>query len=190
MISPIPESHRPTWARCTEPRLTQMFQDCEPSVSLCRHLIGEFDFKHHDGKGFFTFAPRFHKWALSPRSHMGGAARDVLTVPPYNVNELPSTVTEFGRSFLTNASRLGISLAPSWDSNWHTDGIDDNFTASFSVLWGSLDTCSSRQHGEFECVPRFAPCFGSSDVRKRSVLVLGHKERTEKRPLRQRSFPN
>ena len=29
-------------------------------------MIGDFTFKHHDGPGFYTFAPRFYNWSQAP----------------------------------------------------------------------------------------------------------------------------
>lgn len=52
------------------------------------------------------------------------APGEVRTVPPYDLNELPPDMGKLGRTFLQQASALGITLAPGLDPNWHIDSMD------------------------------------------------------------------
>lgn len=61
----FPESHRPEWANCQDEHLRALFTD-ERNASLCRSLVGDFDFENHTGAGSYTFAPRFRAWDMYP----------------------------------------------------------------------------------------------------------------------------
>jgi hypothetical protein len=131
----LPEGSRSTWGRCTEPRLTQLFTSPE-NMSNCQELIGPFEFKHHDGPGFYTFAPRFFKWSSDPT--FDTPANKTNTVDPYDVKNLPTSgMSPFRRQFLQDADSLGVKFAPSNTQNWHLDAEDYNSVHTFNVLWGT-----------------------------------------------------
>lgn len=132
----LPEGSRSSWGRCTEPRLTGFFT-FKRNEQMVRSLIGDFDFKHHDGPGFYTFAPRFHRWAQAPTRTPKHKSQ---TVPPYTPSALPDSLTPFAGQFIRHAGELGIRLAPSQDTNWHVDGWDYNHVMGFNMLWGSYIT--------------------------------------------------
>ena len=100
-------------------------------------MIGNFGFKHFDGPGFFTFAPRFYRWASHPTTVKASQSQ---TVCPYDVNNLPALFGDFGTAFLNKAGSLGIKLAPSHDDNWHLDGFDYSTVMGMNMLWGSYIT--------------------------------------------------
>lgn len=137
----LPEGSRSTWGRCTEPRMTQLFEFPE-NFSLVKELIGDFEFKHHPGPGFYTFAPRFYRWASHPTMAKADQSQTVL---PFDVKDLPSNVTSEGREFLLHADAMGIKFAPGTENNWHLDGWDYNLVMMMSCLWGTY--INSLPHG-------------------------------------------
>lgn len=138
----LPEGSRSTWARCTDPNLTQLFEFPE-NMSLVREVIGDFEFKHHPGPGFYTFAPRFYRWASHPTVATASQSQTVL---PYDIEQLPPNVTPEGKEFLLHANALGIKCAPSHDNNnWHLDGFDYGSCMRFNCLWGTY--INSLPHG-------------------------------------------
>lgn len=127
----LPEGSRSTWARCTDPGLTQLFT-FPKNEKMMRGLVGAFEFKHFSGPGFYTFAPRFHQWAQNPTSV---APRRSVTVAPFDTKgRMPDS--DFGKGFVRRGAALGMRFAASRDDNWHLDGEDYEQTMTFSILWG------------------------------------------------------
>ena len=137
----LPEGSRSTWGRCTDPRMTQLF-DFPENFALVKEVIGDFEFKHHPGPGFYTFAPRFYRWASHPTTVTATQSQTVL---PYDANNLPCHVTPEGKEFLLHADAMGIKLAQSQEKNWHLDGWDYKSVMMMSCLWGTY--INSLPHG-------------------------------------------
>jgi hypothetical protein len=112
------------------------YKENEDMVS---HMIGPFEFKHHDGPGYYTFAPRFHKGSRTPTVDREGEAGLEGTIPPLDPSALPGDMSGFAQRFVGDAAGLGISVAscPPGMANWHLDGQDYNSTMGMNMLWGS-----------------------------------------------------
>ena len=102
---------------------------------MCKKIVGDFEFKHHDGPGYYTFAPRFHQWQTNPSA--AEKEKEGSLTEPYDVNNLPKDMSEWSKEFLRNCAKLGVKMAPTIHENWHIDGLDYNKTATFAALWGS-----------------------------------------------------
>lgn len=129
----LPEHKRSTWARCEEPRLMSYFEFPE-NHKMCENIIGEFEFKHHPGPGYYTFAPRFYQWSQEPKVANENQER---LIEPYDLNNLPGSMSEWSKEFLRKGAELGMKFAPANDKNWHIDGIDYKSVSGFAMLWGS-----------------------------------------------------
>ena len=137
----LPEGFRSTWGRCTDPNLTQLFEFPE-NFSMVQDMIGDFKFTHHPGPGFYTFAPRFYRWASHPTVAKASQSQTVL---PFDTNQLPPDITPEGKEFVLHADAVGVKIAPSHDKNWHLDGWDYKSCMMMSCLWGTY--INSLPHG-------------------------------------------
>ena len=139
----LPERHRPDWVNCQNEKLRAVFST-ERNLSLCRSLIGEFDFQGHKGVGKYVFAPRFCAWDLYPpqsklsKKVLSHKLRRVCPSFSYDLNDLPVDFDSWSRQFLITAKELGMEFAPCEFENWHVDGWDVMRIASFDVIWGGF----------------------------------------------------
>eukprot|EP00468_Gymnochlora_sp_CCMP2014_P008868 CAMPEP_0167758544 /NCGR_PEP_ID=MMETSP0110_2-20121227/10526_1 /TAXON_ID=629695 /ORGANISM="Gymnochlora sp., Strain CCMP2014" /LENGTH=494 /DNA_ID=CAMNT_0007644829 /DNA_START=83 /DNA_END=1567 /DNA_ORIENTATION=- len=129
----LPEGNRPSWARCEYPALTQFFK-FKQNEEIMSKVVGNFKFKHHDGPGFYVFAPRFHQWSANPKSVSSTHSK---VIPPYNPSNLPSSLSNQSRKFILDAAGLNVRVAKCENANWHIDGENNGMTMVFSCLWGS-----------------------------------------------------
>ena len=102
---------------------------------MCEGIIGPFEFKHWDGPGYYTFAPRFYCWSQTPK--VAESKDQEHLIDPYDVKNLPDNLSDWSKEFLKNGAELGMKFAPSKDDNWHIDGIDYKSVSGFAMLWGS-----------------------------------------------------
>jgi hypothetical protein len=131
----LPEGSRSTWGRCTEPKLMQLFT-LSRNMEFMKNMIGKFQFKHHDGPGFFTFAPRFFQDSTEPTNP--APSKDVHTVPPFDPERPPESLSGFAREFVRDAAQIGARIAPTYErTNWHLDGWDYRAVMEMNILWGT-----------------------------------------------------
>ena len=124
----LPEGSRSSWGRCEEPRLMKYFE-FEENHKMCEDIIGKFEFKNnHPGPGYYTFAPRFYQWHQNPK--VGENDKQIKVYEPYDVKNLPDSLSDWSQEFLRNADELGMKFSSTHDTNWHIDGVDYNHVAS------------------------------------------------------------
>ena len=120
----LPESHRPEWVNCQDEQLRALFTE-ERNLTLCRNVVGDFDFDSHKTGGSYSFAPRFRAWDLYPpqskhsRKALAHGLRSVCPSEPYDLNDLPAEFDCWSRQFLLSGQGLGMSFAPCTFPNWH-----------------------------------------------------------------------
>jgi hypothetical protein len=130
----LPEGHRLSWKACTEGSILRCFHSPRSST-VCEKFIGPHDLENqfkNKALGQYTFAPRFYKGSTDPRAKP--PAGEVPHTLPAMASE--AGVTPFQRTFLANATNLGMQFAPCPHGNWHIDGLDYHYLSGFAVLWG------------------------------------------------------
>ena len=115
--------------------------------------MGKFEFKPpRPGPDYYTFAPRFYNWELTPK--VAGHDKQVHLLDAYDPNNLPEGTPAWSREFILKGAELGYRFAPSIDNNWHVDGVAHDRVGIFGMLWGSfLNSLPSGNMGNLIVLP-------------------------------------
>lgn len=69
---------------------------------MCEEIIGRFEFKHWDGPGYYTFAPRFYSWSQNPK--VAEQKHQEHLIDPYDPQNPPNQLSDWSKEFLKNGA--------------------------------------------------------------------------------------